>query len=144
MPYRRTIGFELRTLNNMIHRQILGSKNIRYVNELTCATGWIIGFLAYNIDSDVFQRDIEKEFTIRRSTASKCLSLMEQNGLLKREPVDYDARLKKLVLTDRALELNELVERDMQEIEEKIEEGLTEEEISTLLNIINKIKKNLS
>lgn len=144
LPYKRTVGLELRTLNNMLHRQIIGSKNIRYVNELTGATSWIIGYLAHHQDKDVFQRDIEKEFSIRRSTASKCLSFMEQKGLIMRESVDYDARLKKLVLTERSIELHKLVENDIQEIEEKITEGLTDEEIDTFLTVISKIKNNLS
>lgn len=143
MPYKRTVGLELRTLNNMIHRQIIKSKNMKYVDELTGATSWIIGYLIHNRDREIFQRDIEKEFSIRRSSVSKCLALMEQKGLITREPVNYDARLKKLVLTTRAIELHELIEKDMQEIEEKITEGLTDEEIDTFLVIISKIKNNL-
>lgn len=71
MAYKHTIGFELRTVNNMLHRQIIASENIKRVDELTGATGWLIGYLVHNRDRDIFQKDIEKEFSIRRSTASK-------------------------------------------------------------------------
>lgn len=144
MPYKRTVGFEIRTLNNMLYRQTIMCKNIKYVEELTGATSWIIGYLLCNRDRDIFQRDIEKDFSIRRSTASKCLALMEQKGLIRREPVDYDARLKKLILTERAIELNELIEKDIQETEKKLVAGLTDEEIETFLSIISKIKNNIS
>lgn len=44
---------------------------------------------------------------------------MEEKGLIKRESVPYDARLKKLVLTDRAIELNKIIEIDIVEIDKK-------------------------
>lgn len=143
MAYKHTIEFELRVLNNMIHRQIIASDNIKRVDELTGATGWLIGYLIHNRDRDIFQKDIEKEFSIRRSTASKALSIMEDKGLIRRESVDYDARLKKLVLTDRAIELNKLIEADIIEIDKKMTAGLTDEEINTFIATIQKIKKNL-
>ena len=49
---------------------------------------------------------IEKEFDITRSTASKNVDLLVENGYILREPVDYDARLKKLVLTEKSLSLS--------------------------------------
>lgn len=143
MAYKHTIEFELRVLNNMIHRQIIASDNIKRVDELTGATGWLIGYLIHNRDRDIFQKDIEKEFSVRRSTASKALSIMEDKGLIRRESVDYDARLKKLVLTDRAIELNKLIEADIIEIDKKMTAGLTDEEINTFIATIQKIKKNL-
>lgn len=143
MAYKHTIEFELRVLNNMIHRQIIASDNIKRVDELTGATGWLIGYLIHNRDRDIFQKDIEKEFSIRRSTASKALSIMEDKGLIRRESVDYDARLKKLVLTDRAIELNKLIEADIIEIDKKMTADLTDEEINTFIATIQKIKKNL-
>lgn len=143
MAYKHTIEFELRVLNNMIHRQIIASDNIKRVDELTGATGWLIGYLIHNRDRDIFQKDIEKEFSVRRSTASKALSIMEDKGLIRRESVDYDARLKKLVLTDRAIELNKLIEADIIKIDKKMTAGLTDEEINTFIATIQKIKKNL-
>lgn len=143
LAYKHTIGFELRAVNNMLHRQIIASENIKRVDELTGATGWLIGYLVHNRDRDIFQKDIEKEFSIRRSTASKALSIMEEKGLIKRESVPYDARLKKLVLTDRAIELNKIIETDIVEIDKKMTAGLSDEEISAFIATIQKIKKNL-
>lgn len=143
MSYKHTVGFEIRTVNNMIRRKMSMSENIKYVDELTGATSWIIGYLVHNMDRDIFQRDIEKEFSIRRSTASKSLSVMEDKGLIRREFVDYDARLKKLVLTERAIELHKIVETDISEIDRRMTNGLTDEELNAFIATIQKIKKNL-
>src|SRR5690606_41099126 len=52
---------------------------------LTSMQGWIIGYLSKHKEQPVFQRDLEKQFNIRRATASGLLQLMERNGLLRRE-----------------------------------------------------------
>ncbi len=139
-----SVCLELRRVNNMINRKVIGSQNIKYVDELTGATSWIIGYLVHHSDEDVFQRDIEKEFSLRRSTVSKCLTFMERKGLLVRESVNHDARLKKLVLTERAMELNELIAKDMRKIEAEITAGLTEDDLTAFFAVIKKIKYNLS
>ena len=99
MKGERHVGGEIRMLSNLIKRCM----DDGMPPETTGMQGWIIGFLHRNEDRDMFQRDVEAEFNIRRSTATGILQLMEKNGFLLREPVAYDARLKKLVLTPKAL-----------------------------------------
>ena len=50
----------------------------------------------------VFQRDVEQAFSLSRSTATGILQQLEEKGLLRRESVPSDARLKNLVPTPRA------------------------------------------
>ena len=50
-------------------------------------------------DGPVFQRDIENVFGLSRSTATGILQLLEKNGIIRRESVASDARLKSLVPT---------------------------------------------
>ena len=63
--------------------------------------------LAHYEEGPVFQRDIERVFGLSRSTATGILQLMEKNGIIRRESVARDARLKSLVPTERAFELAE-------------------------------------
>ena len=69
---------------------------------------------------------------------------MEKNGLIIREKVDYDARLKKLVLTDKAREINKLVEEDISRIERTIAEGIDEADLETFRRVVKKMKDNLN
>ena len=43
----------------------------------------------------MFQRDVEQVFSLSRSTATGILQQLEEKGLLRRESVPSDARLKK-------------------------------------------------
>jgi Transcriptional regulators len=138
------IGLELRSLNNLIRRYFDFSSHKKEIETITGNNGWIIGYLAKNIDKDIYLRDIEDHFTITRSTASKVLTLMEQKGLIQRQTVAQDARLKKIVLTDKAWKLKELMWEDTVNMEEKLIKGFTEEEMQTLYGYIQRMKKNIS
>ena len=78
---------------------------------------WTLGFLKDHSDCEVYQKDIEEAFSISRATASNMLGVMERKGLIKRVAVSHDARLKRLVLTDKAAALLDGAERDIQEME---------------------------
>lgn len=143
MIHKQMIGFEVKSLNNMIRRSI-DLTTLNDMEGLTEMQGWIIGYIYHHVDSqETFQRDLEKEFKIRRSTATGILQLMEKNGLITREPVEYDARLKRLSLTPKAVKIHEKVERRVEETEKKLRNGLSDEEITQFFFIVDKIKRNL-
>ena len=71
------------------------------------------------------------------------LKLLEKNGFITRESVEHDARLKKILLTPKAILNHEHVIANLKTTEEKLCEGLTQEEIETFLRIIRKIERNL-
>lgn len=144
MDHNPTIGLEIKTLSNLIRRYVENSDTKKYVDKLTGTHSWIIGYLYDNREKDIFQRDLENEFSIRRSTATGILQLMEKNELIIRSPVDYDARLKKLTLTPRAIEIHKIVAEDIKRIEAQLSKGLTEEEITAFLTVVSKIKDNIS
>ncbi len=143
----------LRTLNNEIRRCL--DKIIRSGPELdipgehgniTCTNRWIIAHLyASELEGRcVYQRDIEKEFGITRSTASKVLILLEKKGYVKREGVSHDARLKKLILTDKSREMSRAMHESAVKIEESLIEGFTKEELETLNGYLDRVQKNLA
>lgn len=139
----RHVGKELRSLNNLIHRQMENNPLKQEVDHITGTNGWIIGFIAKNKDRDVYQRDLEKQFTITRSTASKVINLMVQKGLVERHSVASDARLKKLVLTPRALEIDARMMQNAENMEAQLLKGFQEDEIEQLLNYIDRMKANI-
>ncbi|MFP3154746.1 MarR family winged helix-turn-helix transcriptional regulator [Lachnospiraceae bacterium ZAX-1] len=138
-----TILYEVKSLSNLVGRQIDRALSLDSGDNPTGMQGFVLGYLGGNRDKDVFQRDVETEFQIRRSTATGILQLMEKGGLIERRPVAYDARLKKLVLTEKASRSYENVMRIIHSIDELAESGLTKSEIETFLNVLHKMQKNL-
>lgn len=137
----RKIGIELRSLNNLIRRYVDNKLHKKYIDSVTGTNGWIIRYIAEH--GDVYQKDLEREFGITRSTASKVVGLMVQKGLIEHRSVPGDARLKKLVLTDRALELHKLIESDHEVIEETLTKGFTEGELDVLCSYLERMKQNI-
>jgi DNA-binding MarR family transcriptional regulator len=95
-------------------------------------------------NKDIFQRDIEELLQIRRSTASTLLQGMEAKGLIRREPVAFDARLKKLVLTEKSIAAHKQIATNISSFENKLTKDILEEELKTFFQVINKIKNNLT
>lgn len=86
---------------------------------------------------------MEKEFSIRRATSSKVITRLEEKGFVRRESVDCDARLKKLVLTEEGMKIQRDVCRELDEFDEKLISVLTEDEQKTLFELLEKIKTSL-
>lgn len=142
MEKRRTIGFEVRTLNNLIKRHF-ECKKPPELDASTGVHGWAIRYFYENRDRDIFQRDFEQRFSIRRSTATNMLKLMEKNGLIKRVSVEYDARLKKILLTEKAVNIHKQIVKNIDEIEGKLQNGISEQELAVFYKVVDKLKANL-
>jgi DNA-binding MarR family transcriptional regulator len=110
---------------------------------VTGTNSWIIAYLAENQDKEIYQKDLEKQFSVTRSTASKVISRMEEKGLILREEVPSDARLKRLVLTPTALEMHYAIIEDLKKLESNLADGFTQEELDTLLSYMNRLKDNV-
>lgn len=133
------IGMEVRALSKYIGRYL---NNIQSQYDITGPQGLILMYI-YQTDEDVYQRDIEKFFNIRRSTATGLITSLEEKEYIIKESVMSDARLKKLVLTKKAKNAVNLVDTQVVQLEEKMLQGISEEEIQTFRKIIAKMTKNL-
>jgi DNA-binding MarR family transcriptional regulator len=143
MKERNEIGFKVRILANLIKRDVEKSKSELGIDLPKGINGWAISYFFENSDKDIFQKDFENEFSIRRSTASNILKTMEQNGFITRESVVSDARLKKIVLTEKAINIHKSVLKSINEREERLRQNLSDQEIETFLKITDKLIKNM-
>jgi DNA-binding MarR family transcriptional regulator len=143
MCERYYINTELRIISRNINNYFINYGNRKKVDRMTGSGGWIISYIAENYNRDVFQRDLEKEFDITRSTASKNVDLLVENGFIEREAVDYDARLKKLVLTEKAREVFKIMRNDRATLEAQMLNGFSEEEKKQLRGFLRRLSANL-
>ena len=133
-----TIGYKVRLLHNQIHKN-MEAKRMENEDNLTGMQRWTLGFLKDHSDCEVYQKDIEEAFSISRATASNMLGVMERKGLIKRVAVSHDARLKRLVLTDKAAALLDGAERDIREMEARLTAG----DVEHLKRCLDQMLQNL-
>ena len=149
MPQEEELGFQIHALSRMIRRQTdkiaFQSSGEEENNPVpgNAQHGWIIGYLYHHQDRDIYQRDLQEAFRIRRSTVTGILQQMEKNGMVTRSSVENDARLKKITLTPKAIALHESIISGIQKTEEMISKGLTPEEKKAFLLTCQKIRENL-
>ena len=91
----------------------------------------------------VYQKDIEKEFGLRPSTATEALKNLEAKGLICRISEKQDGRLKRIELTSKAEEIRHLITSEIAESENLPLKGITEEERRIFIEIGKKMLKNL-
>ena len=143
MSNTELLGFRIRSVWQQVKR--IMNRHLTENNSygLTGMQFAIVSYLAKeSAERDVFQKDLEQKFDIRKSTVTGILNTMERDGLLLRETVPYDARLRKMILTDKALQAKQNTEQVIDSVESQLSKGLTEEEITTFLSILEKISKN--
>ena len=133
------IGMEIRALSKYIGRYL---NSIQKQYDITGPQGLILIYI-YQSEKDVYQKDIEKFFNIRRSSATGLITSLEEKEYITRESVASDARLKKLILADKAKNAVSLVDEQVIDLEEKMMQGISEEEIEFFRKIIAKMTKNL-
>ncbi|WP_041140066.1 MarR family winged helix-turn-helix transcriptional regulator [Beduini massiliensis] len=136
------IGKEVGNLSNHIKRTV-DAKITAISSDLTGFQSRILHFIAF-CGRDVYQRDIEEEFEIRRSSVTSVLQTMERNGLIERVSVEQDARLKKIILTTKAKELIRRIGEVIEEFEASLMEDLSIEEITVFMQVINKMMAKLN
>lgn len=92
---------------------------------------------------DVFAKDIEGEFNMRKATVAGIIQLMESNGLILRKAKKEDTRLKKIILTKKALEIEKRIKNQINLVEREITNQMTEDEKKIFLDLLKKASYNL-
>ncbi len=140
----KPLGHEIHVLSNLICRQIDNSPIKMKIEDATGNNTWIISYIAQKGDTDVFQKDLEKQFGITRSTASKVVSLMVRKGLIERQSVPEDARMKKLVLTERSREILVRMEAEFHAVEDALAAGFTDQEMEQIYDYVFRMQENMA
>lgn len=127
-------------LSNQIRRRI---DSFSSRTNFSGSQGKILHFVLAQ-KSDVFQKDIEEEFSLRPSTATELLKKMEQNGLIYREALPEDARKKRVIVTDKALQYREIVMRDLLHLEEELTKDISKKDLEIFFQVLEKMLDNIT
>lgn len=144
MPEPNKIGKIIRELNSAFKRNFIACGMAAGLDEVTLMHGWIMGYLAHNQDRAIYQKTIESDFGIKRSTVTTILQLMEKKGYITREAVEGDARLKRIFLTDQGRETAARTKTMIDRMESSVLEGIGEEELEVFCQVARKLLSNMN
>ena len=94
-------------------------------------------------EGPVYQRDVEGVFGVSRSTVTGMLQQMERDGLIRRESVQSDARLKSLIPTQKAIELDAQVNACLRQADQCLTKGLSDAQLAAFKAIAAQMSANL-
>lgn len=136
------IGKETRKLSNQIYRRL--SHAISKVNpSLTVSQVWILNDLASHSGKYICQKDMEDWYTVRRSTMSQALSLLEKKGYISRSVSAEDARRKLLTITEKGEAVQKQLMALVREEEKSFVAGVSEEEYACFWRVLDQVQKNV-
>lgn len=146
---RSNVVLELNGLAHTIKRYFAGisekaAGGNRVWEGLSPANFGVIAFLWENRNRDVYQKDLEEQMKVQRSTISKTLQMMEKKGIVQRRSVEHDARLKKITLSEPLQESIQSWMAGAGQMEQQATRGFTEEELDEFIRLINKMKQNFT
>ena len=138
----QNIGNKVRIVHNYIDKYFHSSWEKAGIEptRMQCAT---LHYLRRHKDEDVFQKDLEAAFSISGATVTNILKVMEKDGLITRIPVEKDARLKKLVMTEKGMQYDEVARTNVTRLEAGMEKGFTEEEITRFREYLDRLTQNI-
>ena len=138
-----SIGHEIKAIDHLMQRKMIMTASKSGLDKVTIMHGWIIGYLILNLDRDIYQKDIESEFAISRSTVTNILKLMEKKEYITRVSVKSDARLKKITLTDKGKQTGIILKKAVEENEKSFDKLLDNDEKETFLRLVKKLRYGL-
>lgn len=134
-------GRYIQKISNRLRRQ---SKRVQKQLGLTTAQSNILSYiLLEGTDTRLYQKDVEKEFDLRPSTATELLRILEKKELICRVSDERDGRYKLLRATSKAENLREALREEIQEMEERLVKGIPEQELALFKKTAEKMLDNL-
>lgn len=138
-PERGIIGPRINRASKMIRRKF---------NEAVSEEGLFSGqqhiILLLKNNEGLTVGQIAEAIGVATATASVSVKRMEKAGFITRGFDESDARITKLYLTEKGYRATEHIKIKMDALEKVMTRGLTQEEILTLSDLIDKITLNLN
>lgn len=134
-------GKMINRISNRLRRR---SGKTRETIGITGAKGNILDYILLESEKhNVYQKDIEKEFGLRPSTATEVLKNLEEKELILRIQDEEDGRYKKIVFTDKAEKIRSVLRKEIDQTEKLLLQGITPEEQKIFMEITAKMLENL-
>lgn len=142
------LGPIIKAINTQFERQL--TNQLGKPKEAPKLTSSQFGLLSYLFDHKnkvIYQRDLETIFNLSRPTINGLVKRLKQNGFVDVIPVAEDKRYKQVVLLPEArqdmIKHHEAFEHDYGQVEARLTQGLSADEIATLTTLLEKCRQNM-
>ena len=131
-------------IHKVAHKMKREIDNAKQKLGVSGVQGRIIGYVrCESKNHDVFQKDIEEHFELRGSSVTSTLQNLEKMGFIVRESIPTDQRLKRIVLTQKALDIHNQITKNIEQVEKEAFSSINKEEEQLLSDLLKRILNNI-
>lgn len=138
MQEKAPIGYLVNKISNILKR----SADENLVSENMTVEQLMVMKMIHENGGSVGQKEIEKEFGVRRSTVTSAMQILEKKGFIERSPSPHDSRAKIVTLTSAGEEKNAKLINFIKMRDKRFLSPLNESERETLSALLLKLLKN--
>jgi MarR family transcriptional regulator, organic hydroperoxide resistance regulator len=101
-----------------------------------------IGYILLNIDKEgTPSTKLGPKMGMEARSLTRTLKLMEENGLIKRQPDLVDGRMARVFLTDEGVRMREVSKNVVIKFNERVQEVVSESELNSMFSTLQKINQ---
>lgn len=131
---------------NQCMKQRIDQKNRarEEIYGISMADGWILHYLNRHAGQEVFQKNLETDMHIKKSSLTQLLNDLERRGLITRSISEHDSRYKCIARTEKALEIHQQIMDEIEEHERLIKKGIDEKDLEIFSRVLDQMIQNVS
>lgn len=141
MSIQTDAGRYINKISNRLRRQFGVAEELAGV---TTAQGNLLSYiLLEGKHNRIYQKDVEKEFDLRPSTATGLLRELEKKGFIRRISDEKDGRYKILQATGKAESIRKSLQEEIREKEAILTKGISPQDLEQFKRTAEKMLRNL-
>ena len=137
---KKSITKELRELDRLIKESL--KPKTKSIKPFSYSEMSIMKQLLMS-DKPIYQKDLVESTKLNKSTIAEQLDRMEKRNLIKRIPDKNDKRKNQVVLTNKVLNKKEEIDEELQGINKKLVNNITNKDLDTFFDVLDKMKRNI-
>lgn len=126
----------------MIARALDSISNIEF-KEYDLTKGQYLYLVRICENPGIIQEKLAEMIKVDRTTASRAIKKLETNGFIEKREDEHNKKIKKLFPTEKGANVYPLIKKENDYSNSVALEGLSEREVDTIFNLLQKVRKNI-
>jgi len=127
---------KVKKLSNLIRRKLSA------IDKDSQSSHYRILIFINDSKETIYQKDIDKYFSMQRPTTTQILKIMERDGYIVKKGSEQDRRLKSITITKKGKDYVEQVRNELEDMEKRFVKGISDKDLAICDKVISKMIEN--
>lgn len=140
------LGLEIRQTSKAVKQYVQNEINENFKENdvhITLSEGMVLHYVDSHPDDVVTAKVLLKKYGLSKATMSQILTSLLRKGMIHYEVCKKDGRLKRIVLTKKAMQLQSDINTTLAESDDFFMEAFTQEESETLCLLLARLREHI-